>query len=570
MLKVRCGQYSRAGVKAENQDAIGFYAPENSLLLESKGAICAIADGISSSEQAREASHAAITGFIADYYSTPDTWSVKQSGGKVLTAINVWLCGQSHQFREMSRGFATTFSAVIIKSVTAHLFHVGDARIYLFRNNTLEQLTQDHRIKLDEGKEYLGRALGVDYALEIDYKNLAVERGDVFILMTDGVYEFVADNVIKQQLSDDAEPEQCAKDLCELALQNGSGDNVSCQVFCIDELSEPKPDEVYARLTALPFPPELYEGVILDGYRVLRELHASSTSQLYLAIDTETQQKVVLKTPSVNYEDDPAYLERFQLEEWIGRRIDNAHVVRIVEQQRPRRFLYYVMEYVVGKTLQQKLDDEGPLSLNEVRQILPQLISGLRAFHRLDMLHQDLKPGNIMLSDEGIIKIIDFGSTRIAGIADVASPIERKKLLGTKEFTAPEYLLGEQAGVQADQFSLGSIIYQLLSGQLPYGKRFEKQMNRQQLSRLNYQSLTLVRTDIPVWVDKAIEKSVELNPQRRYEALSELQTDLIKPNPAFLQTDYVPLIERHPVRFWQTCAALSVLFNLLLLYLLVG
>ena len=124
--------------------------------------------------------------------------------------------------------------------------------------------------------------------------------------------------------------------------------------------------------------------------------------------------------------------------------------------------------------------------------------------------------------------------------------------------------------MQADQFSLGSIIYQLLSGQLPYGKRFEKQMNRQQLSRLNYQSLTLVRTDIPVWVDKAIEKSVQLNPQRRYEALSELQTDLIKPNPAFLQTDYVPLIERHPVRFWQTCAALSVLFNLLLLYLLVG
>jgi serine/threonine protein kinase len=272
----------------------------------------------------------------------------------------------------------------------------------------------------------------------------------------------------------------------------------------------------------------------------------------------------------VNFEDDPAYLERFQLEEWIGRRIDNAHVVRIVEQQRPRRFLYYVMEYVGGKTLQQKLDDEGPLSLSEVRQILPQLISGLRAFHRLDMLHQDLKPGNIMLSDEGVLKIIDFGSTRIAGIADVASPIERKKLLGTKEFTAPEYLLGEQAGVQADQFSLGSIIYQLLSGQLPYGKRFEKHMNRQQLSRLNYQSLTQVTSDIPVWVDKAIEKSVQLNPQRRYEALSELQTDLLKPNPAFLQTEFVPLIERHPVRFWQTLAVLSLLFNLLLLYQLLG
>jgi len=570
MLKVRCGQYSQAGIKAENQDAIGFYAPENSLLLESKGAICAIADGISSSEQAREASHAAITGFIADYFSTPDTWSVKQSGGKVLTAINVWLCGQSHQFREMSRGFATTFSAVIIKSITAHLFHVGDARIYLFRNNTLEQLTQDHRIKLDEGKEYLGRALGVDYALEIDYKNLSVEQGDVFILMTDGVYEFVTDNIIKKLVSENRDPEQCAKALCTLALQNGSGDNVSCQLFCIDQLAEPKPDEVYAKLTALPFPPELYEGVILDGYRVLRELHASSTSQLYLAIDTDSGQKVVLKTPSVNFEDDPAYLERFQLEEWIGRRIDNAHVVRIVEQQRPRRFLYYVMEYVAGKTLQQKLDDEGPLSLSEVRQIVPQLISGLRAFHRLDMLHQDLKPGNIMLSDEGVVKIIDFGSTRIAGIADVVSPIKRKTLLGTREYTAPEYLLGEQAGVQADQFALGSIIYNLLSGHLPYGKQFEKATNRQDLSRLNYQSLTQMQADIPIWVDKAIQKSVQLNPQRRYEVLSELQTDLTKPNPAFLQDEYVPLIERHPLRFWQMFTILSVVLNLILLYQLLG
>ena len=124
--------------------------------------------------------------------------------------------------------------------------------------------------------------------------------------------------------------------------------------------------------------------------------------------------------------------------------------------------------------------------------------------------------------------------------------------------------------MQADQFSLGSIIYQLLSGQLPYGKRFEKHINRQQLSRLNYKSLTLVTNDIPVWVDKAIEKSVQLNPQRRYEALSELQTDLLKPNPAFLQTEFVPLIERHPVRFWQTLAVLSLLFNLLLLYQLLG
>ena len=174
-----------------------------------------------------------------------------------------------------------------------------------------------------------------------------------------------------------------------------------------------------------------------------------------------------------------------------------------------------------------------------------------------------------MLSEEGVIKIIDFGSTRIAGIADVASPIERKKLLGTREYTAPEYRLGEQAGTQADQFALGTMLYYLLSGQMPYGPSFEKANQRQQLSRLNYRPLTGT-ADIPMWVDKAIQKSVQLSPQRRYEALSELQADLLKPNPAFLRDDPIPLIERNPLRFWQTLTVLSSLVSLLLLYQLLG
>ncbi|MEX0614917.1 MAG: bifunctional protein-serine/threonine kinase/phosphatase, partial [Methylophaga sp.] len=389
--------------------------PVNPMMLENKGIVCALAVGISSSEQAREASHAAITGFLEDYFSTPDSWSVKQSGGKVLTAINVWLCGQGQHLRDSNRGFATTFSAVVLKSTTAHLFHVGDARIYLLRGHSLEQLSSDHRIHLSDNKTYLGRALGVDYALDIDYKSLPIDTGDCFVLLTDGVYEWLSDSQLKQLLTERSDLDACAAAICQKALEQGSTDNLSCQLLQLTSVPTPDADEVYARLTTLPFPPELYEGVILDGYRVIKELHASSTSQLYLAVDTDSGDKVVLKTPSVNFEDDPAYLERFQLEEWIGRRIDHPHVVSVIEQLRPRRFLYYVLEYVEGRTLEQWLDDEGPLSLQTVRQLLPQLIAGMRAFHRLDMLHQDIKPGNILLTDDGVLKIIDFGSIKIAG-----------------------------------------------------------------------------------------------------------------------------------------------------------
>lgn len=568
-LKVTVGQFSDKGPKAENQDSLGFLVPDNLTLLETKGIACALADGISSSAEGKQASQACITGFLADYFSTPDSWSVKQSGGKVLTAINTWLHGQSNQYKDVSRGLASTFSAIVIKSTTAHLFHVGDSRIYLFRDGELEQLTTDHRIRIDENKEYLGRAFGVDYCLDIDYKSLSVEEGDCFLLTTDGVHDVLNHKQLRDFLgSNDKDLGDLAETLCQEALSHDSLDNVSCQILRVDQLPSQDANEVFAQLTELPFPPELYGGVILDGYRITRELHASSTSQLYLAVDTESGEKVVLKTPSVNFEDDPAYLERFQLEEWIGRRVNSPHVVRTVEQKRPRRFLYYVLEHVNGKTLEQWLDDVGTLDLKTVRELVPQIAAGLRAFHRLDMLHQDLKPGNIMLSHDGVIKIIDFGSTKIAGIADISTPVERRELLGTKHYTAPEYLIGKPGTTQSDLFSLGCIVYQMLTGKLPYGDKLGNVRDQRSLNRLNYRPISESITDIPHWIDKAVRKAVQLSPESRYEAISEFEADLIKPNPDYLREEQLPLMQRSPVRFWRFISGLLFISNLVLLYML--
>jgi serine/threonine protein phosphatase PrpC len=568
-LKVKVGQFSDKGVKAENQDSLGFSVPSNLVTLETKGVACALADGISSSAAGKQASQACVTGFISDYFSTPDSWSVKQSGGKVLTAINTWLHGQSNQYKDASRGLASTFSAMVIKSTTAHLFHVGDSRIYLFRDGELEQLTTDHRIRIDDNKEYLGRAFGVDYCLDIDYKSLTAEEGDRFLFTTDGVHDVLSHKQLRALMGEESDDlDGLAEKICRQALQQDSPDNVSCQILQVEQLPTQDANEVFAQLTALPFPPELYEGVILDGYRITRELHASSTSQLYLAVDTETGDKVVLKTPSVNFEDDPAYLERFQLEEWIGRRVVSPHVVQTVEQKRPRRFLYYVLEYVDGKTLEQMLDDNGTLDLKTVRELVPQIVAGLRAFHRLDMLHQDLKPGNIMVTHDGVLKIIDFGSTKIAGIADISTPVERRELLGTKHYTAPEYLLGKHGTAKSDQFALGCIVYQMLTGKLPYGEKLASVRDQRGINRLSYRPISEYISDIPHWVDKAIRKAVQLTPESRYEAMSEFESDLVKPNPDYLREEQLPLLQRNPVGFWRSLCMLLVITNLILIYLL--
>lgn len=567
-LKVRVGACSDKGIKAENQDSLGHFIPQNRMLLTTKGVALAVADGVSSSAEAKQASQCCVTGFLEDYFSTPDSWSVKKSGGKVLTAINNWLYSQSHQYRDSSRGLVSTFCGLIIKSTTAHLFHVGDSRIYLLRGEDLEQLTMDHRIQMPGEKEYLGRAMGVDYRLDIDYKTVTVELGDRFLITTDGIHDYLSDKDVSEVLLGQ---QQDLNGLCEqlvsTALAQGSLDNVSCQLLAIDALPSQDPNEVFSQLTQLPFPPELYEGMIIDGYRITRELHASSTSQLYLAVDTDTAQKVVIKTPSVNFEDDPAYLERFQLEEWVGRRIDSPHVIRTIEQQTPRRFLYYIMEYIEGKTLEQWMRDQATPDLTVIRNIVSQIVSGLRAFHRLDMLHQDIKPGNIMITAEGLVKIVDFGSTKIAGIADVSTPIERKALLGTKHYTAPEYLMEKPGTTQSDLFALGCVVYEMITGKLPYGEGLLNAVEKGTVAKLRYISVHNFTRNIPDWVDKAIKKAVEIKPENRYSKLSELESDLRKPNPAYLTEEQLPLIERNPLVFWRGLALLLLLSNVIVLWL---
>jgi serine/threonine protein kinase len=570
-LKVSVGSYSDKGIKEENQDSIGYFVPDNLNLLSAKGVAFTVADGVSSSAEAKQASQACVTGFLSDYFSTPDSWSVKKSGGKVLTSINTWLFGQSNQFHDASRGLVTTFCGLVLKSTTAHLFHVGDSRIYLLRDGHLEQLTNDHRIQMPGESEYLARAMGVDYRLDIDYKKIPIEVGDQFFISTDGVHDFLADKIIQKILTrQETDLNSTCKQIVTQSLEMDSVDNVSCQLIRVEGLPSQDADEVFSKLTELPFPPELYEGVVIDGYRITRELHASSTSQLYQAIDTDTDEKVVIKTPSVNFEDDPAYLEQFQLEEWVGRRLDSPHVIRTIEQQRPRRFLYYVMEYIEGKTLEQWIADQTEVDLTVIRNIVSQAISGLRTFHRLDMLHQDIKPGNIMITPEGLVKIVDFGSTKIAGIADISTPIERKELLGTKNYTAPEYLIEQSGTTQSDLFSLGCIIYEMITGELPYGDGLAKASDQRSLNRLKYTPINNHITNVPHWVDKAIRTAVQIDPTKRYEKMSELESDLRKPNPTYLKEEQLPLLERNPLVFWKGLSALLFIGHILSLYFFTG
>src|SRR5690349_5677849 len=566
-LKISVGQFSDKGAKETNQDFHGVLIPDEPLL-SLKGISVVLADGISTSSVSRIAAESAVKGFLTDYYCTSESWSVRTSAQRVLEATNSWLHAQtrSQYAYDKDRGYVCTLSAIVIKSTTAHLFHIGDSRIYRLSGNTLEQLTNDHRIVISSQQSYLGRALGVNPQIEIDYQMLRLEPGDVFVLATDGIYEHLSARRIAKVVNEGgADLDAAAKGIVDQAFDAGSEDNLTVQIVRIDEVPDGEAAEVFAQPQEMPLPPLLEARAVFDGYRIVRELHGSSRSHIYLAVDIETDMVVTIKIPSIDLRDDPAYLKRFMMEEWVARRIDSPHVLKPCLLQRKRNFLYVATEYIDGQTLTQWMIDNPKPTLETVRGIVEQIAKGLRAFHRKEMLHQDIRPDNIMIDATGTVKIIDFGSTRITGVVEAEPSGARNDILGTQQYTAPEYFLGEPATSRSDLFSLGVITYQMLTGKLPYGAQIANARTRSQFNRLIYRPASHGDRELPQWIDGTLEKAVHPNPYKRYDSFSEFLFDLRHPNANYLSTSSTPLIERNPLLFWKSTTIVLALAVIVLL-----
>ena len=274
----------------------------------------------------------------------------------------------------------------------------------------------------------------------------------------------------------------------------------------------------------------------------------------------------ILKIPSIDLRGDEAYLKRFMMEEWVARRLDNAHVLKPRPRSRKRGFLYVVTEYVEGQTLTQWMIDNPKPDLETVRGIVGQIASGLQAFHRKEMLHQDLRPENIMIDKRGTVKIIDFGSTRVTGIAE-ADPTDADPILGTIQYTAPEYFLGEGGTPRSDIYSLGVIAYQMVTGRLPYGARMAQARTKFQQGKIAYASALDEKREIPAWFDGALRKAVHPDPLRRYDELFEFVHDLRHPNGKLLDSNPSPLLERNPLLFWKGLSlALAAIILLMLAF----
>ena len=564
-LQFTIGQSSLTGPRPRNEDYVGVVTPEKEQL-NIKGALIAVADGVGGNAGGGEASEMTMRTVTSDYYATPDTWEPLASLDKVLTAANRWLLAQANANRDMA-GMATTFSLLLLRGQRYYLAHVGDTRIYLLRDGKLRQLTTDHVWDRPDMRHVLKRAVGLDQHLAVDFGEGHLQVGDVFALMSDGVWDTLGEKNIHHAMGLYDSPQMICDHLTKSAIEKGSTDNSTAVAVKITQLGEDTLTELLAGGKHLSLPNKLNVGEVIDDFEVIEILHESRASLLYKVRHTHSKQLFVLKTLQPLLATDIESCNGLLNEEWLAKRVVSQYMPQVFPVSLEKRSkLYYIMSWHEGATLQQRLDSGHHFSVAGTAKIGLDIMRGIGALHRLNIVHRDIKPANVHQASDQRLRILDLGIALSGGVGAVVGAGGAMQNPGTPSFMAPELFEGKPATVQSDIYAAGVTLYHLLARKYPHGEiePFQRPKFGQPVP------LTRYRPDIPYWLENIILKAIAHDAKLRFETAEEMILALehgeLKPILAPART---PLIARARLIKWQWIAIFSFIFNILLIYLLV-
>jgi serine/threonine protein phosphatase PrpC len=560
-LKFTLGQATETGPRTRNEDFCGAVTPAAETL-SAKGALFAVADGVSGGAGGREAAELTVRGLLSDYYATPDTWEVTAALDKVIEPLNRWVVAQGSANRDLA-GMASTLSVLVLRGTRYILGHVGDTRIYRLRGNDMTLLTVDHVWDRPDMRHVLKRAIGLDAHVAMDYSEGATETGDVFLLVSDGIWEPLGDLGIHQTLLLHREfPQRIAEELVRKALAAGGQDNATAMVVGVEELPGEDLGDLLAEGRQLRPPPrKMAPGMILDDFEIVEILHESRATLVYLARHLTTEQQAVIKTLQPILTDDPVSCNGLLQEEWLAKRVV-AHYFPQVLPCPARSMLYYAMTWHKGESLEQKLTRGHYFTAVEAAGIGIRLLKGLGALHRLNILHRDIKPDNLHLGDDDRLRILDMGVAVTFGMGH--EPLTTNA--GTPSYLAPELFSNGMPSVASDLYSAGVTLYHLLTRHYPHGEiePFQHPRFGDPIPPTRY------RPDLPGWLENILLKACARDPEARFETAEEFLLALERgEHQPVLPPPRMPLAQRNPLLLWQAIAALSLITNLLLIFLIV-
>jgi serine/threonine protein kinase, bacterial len=265
------------------------------------------------------------------------------------------------------------------------------------------------------------------------------------------------------------------------------------------------------------------EGTLLDGrYRVESRIASGGTSTVYRGLDVRLDRPVAVKVMDSRYAGDDQFLTRFQLEARTVARLKNPGLVAVYDQGMDARHPFLVMELIEGGTLRELLAERGPMPPHAVAAVLRPVLGGLAAAHRAGLVHRDVKPENVLISDDGDVKIADFGLVRAVAAAGITST---SVILGTAAYLSPEQVRDGNAGPRSDVYSAGILSYELLTGRTPFTGDSALSIAYRRLDA-DVPPPSAAIDGVPPQFDELVARATARDPADRYADAIEMGTDL--------------------------------------------
>jgi len=544
MELVYAGRSSPGPIRANNEDCLDFWQPQTPDEWRNRGAVAILADGVGGHGNGEIASHLACEQARRVFLEAKPGTTAGQLLWQMFNTANVAVYDAGMDNRGEGR-MLTTLTISVFRNNEVTIGHVGDCRVYAIQEGRIRRVTSDHSyagvqlklgiVTVEEAKSsqlrsVLTRTVGQDPMIRIDTHSVVVHGGDRLVQCTDGLWCFVTEREIYDIVSKNP-PEEACERLIELAEKRGGDDNLTIQIITIESverLSYYRGLPMYQKVDANLMGAEPEPGQLFDGrYQITDLVSRSGMASIYKASDVKESRTVALKVPFMQFESDPGFYSRFKREQEIGVALNHPYILRVDADDGTHSRPYIVMEFLEGQTLGHLMRSLRPMPVNDALKIVSRVLEALHYMHEHDVVHRDLKPENLMICNDGSIRIMDFGIAKYEGQRRLTfggfTPA-----MGTPDYMAPEQVRGKRGDRRTDIYSLGAILYEMVTGSVPFEGATPFIIMNSRVSG-DPPAPREKNPEISPQVEEIILKAMARNPMERYQTALEMKHDADHP-----------------------------------------
>lgn len=503
--------------------------------------VAVVCDGVGSALQGAEAAKRTCNFLVYSLKNRPRSWSMEKSIHHFIENINRVLYLESMEDYEREE-LVTTLTLVVIEGDRLYGANVGDSRIYLHRDNTLNQLSTDHSMDEEGMENVLTSAMGLEESVAPYYFENNLHSDDKIMLCSDGLYNELTDEEIAKGMM------LGASFLVKKASKKHDDNLPDDTTTVVLEIKELDPRRQFKELN-LSAQEKYKSGEVIDGYTLIKPLIQNERTWLC----EKKGFKYVIKFVPNEAMDDVLMLDMYVKEVWMAKRLKAGFFPKaVVPKKRTHR--YYIMAYVEGKNLKEVISKK-PLSVDLSIELASFLLKMSQYLMSLDLVHGDIKPENIIVTQrkgKTVFKMVDFGS-----ITEAYATVTRA---GTPSYLAPERFKQAPVNEQTELYAIGVTLYEVLTQKYPFGEiepfqtpSFEKSVKEP--SKLN--------AKIPLWFESIILRALDPETKSRYHNYSEMQYEVTNPEkvkPYFSKG--ISYMQREPLTSCRVMLGVMIVLNI--------